>query len=134
MAKKFLTPVVPPSLGSDPAGAVAGAIYFNNSLNALRYYDGSGWITIGAATEGSTASAVQIVSSYASSPVNGTVAFNTTTNRFVIAYNGIWNEIAFKSEMESPIDGGNSLTESFDMILNGGDSSDNTFINAYYNV
>jgi hypothetical protein len=134
MSKKFLTPVVPPSLGSDPAGAVSGAIYFNSGLNSLRYYDGSAWITIGAATEGAVANSVQIINSYSNSPQNGTIAYNTATNRFVIAYNGIWNEVAYKSETDSPIDGGNSLTESFDIYIDGGGSSETTFVNAYYNV
>ena len=48
MAKKFLTPVVPPSLSSDPSGAVAGAIYYNTAVNSLKFYDGTTWSLIGA--------------------------------------------------------------------------------------
>ena len=46
MAKKFLTPVAPPALSSDPAGGVNGAIYYNTTTNSLKYYNGSSWVEI----------------------------------------------------------------------------------------
>jgi|LauGreDrversion4_2_1035121.scaffolds.fasta_scaffold213038_2 hypothetical protein len=134
MPKKFLTPVVPPSLSSDPSGAVAGAIYYNTAVNSLKFYNGTTWEEIGNSGEGSTATTVQTINSYSSNPTNGTIAYNTSTGRFVIAYNNIWNEIAYKSEADSPVDGGSSSTISFDLILDGGESSDTTFVNTYYNV
>jgi hypothetical protein len=47
MSKKFLTPVVPPALGSDPANGVSGAIYFNTVLNKLKVYNGVTWSQVG---------------------------------------------------------------------------------------
>lgn len=134
MARKYLTPIAPPSLASDPEGGTVGAIYFNTSLNLLKLYTGSTWITLASTASAATANSVQIVNEYASSPVNGTIAFNTTTNSFAIAYNNIWNEIAYRSEAQSPIDGGGASTMSFDLILDGGHSTEGTFINTYYNV
>ena len=75
---------------------------------------------------------VDLVNSYASTPQNGTLVYNTNTDRFAIAFNNIWKELAYKSEVDSPIDGGNSTTTYFDLILDGGDSSNNTFTNHYY--
>lgn len=49
MSKVFLTPIKLVNLSSDPVGH-AGDIYFNNNLNALKYYNGSSWVTIGAST------------------------------------------------------------------------------------
>lgn len=132
MSKKFLTPVVPPSLSSDPSGAVAGAIYYNTEVNSLKFYNGTTWSLIGGGGEVSTL--VQTINSYSSNPDNGTIAYNTSTGRFVVAYNNVWNEIAYKSETDSPVDGGSSSTTSFDLILDGGGSSDTTFVNTYYNV
>lgn len=135
MAKLFKTPIAPPSLTSDPSDPVEGAIYFNTSSNVLKFYNGSTWEEIGVSSnQSTTATAVQTITSYTSTPANGTIAYNTTSGRFVIAYNNIWQEIAFKTETESPIDGGDSLASSFDLVLDGGGSSDNTFVNAYYNV
>jgi hypothetical protein len=132
MPKKFLTPVVPPSLSSDPSGAVAGAIYYNTEVNSLKFYNGTTWSLISGSGEVSTL--VQTINSYSSNPDNGTIAYNTSTGRFVVAYNNVWNEIAYKSETDSPVDGGSSSTTSFDLILDGGGSSDTTFVNTYYNV
>jgi hypothetical protein len=134
MSKKFLTPVVPPSLSSDPSGAVAGAIYYNTVVNSLKFYNGTQWEIVGVSDSNSTANAVQIINSYTTSPQNGTIAYNTAAKRFVVAYDDIWHEIAFKSETDSPVDGGNSATTEFDLVLDGGGSSENIFVNAYYNV
>jgi hypothetical protein len=47
MSKRFLTPVVPPALGSDPANGISGAIYFNTVLNKLKVYNGTSWAQVG---------------------------------------------------------------------------------------
>lgn len=47
MSKRFLTPVAPPALGSDPDSGVSGAIYFNTVLNKLKVYNGAAWTPIG---------------------------------------------------------------------------------------
>jgi len=45
MAKKFLTPIVPPILANDPP-AIMGSIYFNSTTKSLRFYDGTNWYTL----------------------------------------------------------------------------------------
>ena len=60
MAKKFLTPVTPPSLATDPASGVAGAIYFNTASNVLKFYNGTTWEAVGTgASGGGTATGIQ---------------------------------------------------------------------------
>jgi hypothetical protein len=75
---------------------------------------------------------VELVTSYANTPTNGSIVYNTNRDRFAIAYNNIWKELAYKSEFDSPVDGGSSSTSYFDLVLDGGESSDNTFVNQYY--
>ena len=54
MSKRFLTPVAPPMLSGDPISAGTGSIYFNTSLKALRFYDGTTWYSL-AVVGGATA-------------------------------------------------------------------------------
>lgn len=46
MARKFLTPLTPPSLSSDPASAIVGSIYYNTSSNLLKFYNGTAWVPL----------------------------------------------------------------------------------------
>ena len=46
MAKKYLTPIAPPSLASDPASGVNGAIYYNTTSNVLKFYNGTIWYDV----------------------------------------------------------------------------------------
>ena len=55
MARKFLTPITPPSLASDPASGVAGAIYYNTTSNALKFYNGTAWSNLNAGASSSLA-------------------------------------------------------------------------------
>jgi hypothetical protein len=126
MTKRFLTPIAPPALVSDPSGGVSGAIYFNTDSNVLKYYNGSEWREVGGS------GGVEVRSNYTNSPEDGKLVFNTDTNSFAIAYDNVWREISYRSETDSPIDGGDSSTTSWDLVLDGGESSDNTFLNAYY--
>lgn len=127
MAKKFLTPITPPILNSDPATGTLGSIYYNTNVNALKYYDGTVWKEVGSGSAG-----VNVRSGYPSLPDNGKLVFNTDTNSFAVAYENVWREVAYRSELDSPIDGGDSSTISWDLVLDGGESSDNTFLNAYF--
>ena len=146
MAKKFLTPVVPPSLSSDPSGAVAGAIYYNTEVNSLKFYDGTIWSLIGAGGSG-TSNALELLDEAPSSPSQGRLYFDTTEQTIKI-YNGyIWYDVAGPKEIldhthyagEGPVrdvqysgyvtenlvfvDGGNSGTTLFTGdIIDGGNS------------
>jgi hypothetical protein len=97
MPKKFLTPVVPPSLSSDPSGAVAGAIYYNTAVNSLKFYDGTTWSLIGAG--GGATSSITTSATAPSSPTTGKLYFDTTEQTIKI-YNGyIWYDVAGPKEI-----------------------------------
>ena len=145
MAKKFLTPVVPPSLSSDPSGAVAGAIYYNTAVNSLKFYDGTTWSLIGSGAGGTNA--IEVLNESPSSPDQGRIYFDTQ-ERTIKIYNGnIWYDVAGPKEIlnhthyagEGPVrdvqyggyvtsdlvfvDGGNSGTTLFTGdILDGGNA------------
>lgn len=97
MAKKFLTPVVPPSLSSDPSGAVAGAIYYNTAVNSLKFYDGTTWSLIGSGAGGTNA--IEVLNESPSSPDQGRIYFDTQ-ERTIKIYNGnIWYDVAGPKEI-----------------------------------
>lgn len=146
MAKKFLTPLVPPRLASDPSGAVEGAIYYNTVVNSLKFYDGTTWSLIGGGGSG-TSNALEVLEEAPSSPSQGRLYFDTT-ERTIKIYNGnIWYDVAGPKEIlnhthyagEGPVrdvqyggyvtsdlvfvDGGNSGTTLFTGdILDGGNA------------
>lgn len=60
MAKKFLTPITPPSLSSDPATGVTGAIYFNTQINKLKVYNGTSWVDLSQSNDLSTLSIQEV--------------------------------------------------------------------------
>ena len=99
MARKFLTPVVPPALASDPASGTAGAIYFNTSSNVLKFYNGTSWTAVGSGAGSSSASSIQALASAPNSPAQGAVYFDTT-EQTIKAYNGtIWYDVAGPKEL-----------------------------------
>jgi len=52
MSKIFKTPVRLPALNQDPTGH-EGDIYFNHPGQAIKFYDGSSWQTVGGSITGS---------------------------------------------------------------------------------
>jgi ABC-type dipeptide/oligopeptide/nickel transport system ATPase component len=101
VAKKFLTPITPPALNSDPSGATAGAIYYNTSDQALKVYDGTTWSVIGSGGGGgsSTATSIQALTEAPNSPTQGTVYFDIT-EQTIKTYNGnIWYDVAGPKEL-----------------------------------
>lgn len=98
MAKKYLTPIAPPSLASDPASGVNGAIYYNTTANVLKFYNGTAWTVIGTG-QGGTASSIQTLSSNPGSPTQGSIYFDTE-EQTIKAYNGtIWYDVAGPKEL-----------------------------------
>ena len=134
MAKKFQTPIAPPSLSSDPAAGVMGSIYYNTEINALKYYDGAAWRPISSGGGGGGGTSVEIDSAYYNQPEDGVLLYNTTTNNLAVSYENVWRELAYRTQFDSPIDGGDSSTQEseWDLILDGGESDNNSFLNAYY--
>lgn len=99
MAKKFLTPVVPPALASDPASGTIGAIYYNTATNVLKFYNGTAWTAVGTGAGSSSASAIQALATAPNSPAQGSVYFDTT-EQTIKAYNGtIWYDVAGPKEL-----------------------------------
>ena len=99
MAKKYLTPIAPPALASDPSGGITGAIYFNTTLNVLKFYNGSAWTVIGTGQGGGTATGIQALSEPPASPTQGTVYFDTV-EQTIKTYNGtIWYDVAGPKEI-----------------------------------
>jgi hypothetical protein len=98
VAKKFLTPVAPPALASDPASGVAGAIYYNTVSNVLKFYNGTTWTAVGTGAS-SSASAIQSLDTAPNSPTQGSVYFDTN-EQTIKAYNGtIWYDVAGPKEL-----------------------------------
>jgi len=100
VARKFLTPITPPTLSSDPATGVIGAIYYNTSSNVLKFYNGTTWQAVGTgAGGGGTATAIQALDTAPNSPAQGTVYFDTT-EQTIKTYNGtIWYDVAGPKEL-----------------------------------
>lgn len=101
MARKFLTPVTPPSLASDPASGVAGAIYYNTTSNVLKFYNGTAWTAIGTGQGGGggAATSIQALPTAPGSPTQGSIYFDTE-EQTIKTYNGtIWYDVAGPKEL-----------------------------------
>ena len=101
MARKFLTPVTPPSLASDPASGVAGAIYYNTTANVLKFYNGTTWSAVGTGGGGGTgtSNSLEVLSTAPNSPAQGRIYFDSAENTIKI-YNGtIWYDVAGPKEI-----------------------------------
>ena len=70
MAKKFLTPITPPALSSDPSGGTAGSIYYNTVAGALKIYNGSTWSAIAGS---GAANSIEVLNASPASPAQGRV-------------------------------------------------------------
>lgn len=98
MAKKYLTPIAPPSLSSDPASGVIGAIYYNTTSNVLKFYNGTAWTAIGTG-QGGTATTIQALDTAPNSPSQGAIYFDTV-EQTIKTYNGtIWYDVAGPKEI-----------------------------------
>lgn len=96
MAKKFLTPITPPALSSDPSGGTAGSIYYNTVAGALKIYNGTTW----AAISGSgAANSIEVLNESPVSPAQGRVYFDSTENTIKIWNGNIWYDVAGPKEM-----------------------------------
>jgi hypothetical protein len=102
MARKFLTPVTPPSLASDPVGGVTGAIYYNTSSNVLKYYNGSSWTEIGSGGGGGgtgTSNSLEVLADAPAAPAQGRIYFDSSENTIKIYNGNIWYDVAGPKEI-----------------------------------
>ena len=144
MAKKFLTPLVPPQLATDPNTTVEGAIYYNTVAKAFKYYDGTTWSTLGG---GGSSSLLEVLSEAPSSPTEGQIYFDTLESTVKVFNGYVWYDAGGPRELINHthyageglvrdawygeyvvdeqvfIDGGTSTTVYSDDIINGGTSN-----------
>lgn len=80
-------------------------------------------------TDSEINSAVPLGEDYPSDKNNGSLFYNTETNRFAIFHNSVWRELAYFSEIAA-VFGGDSETTVFSSSQDGGDSSTTMFIGA----
>ena len=100
MAKQFKTTIAPPSLTSDPTGSIAGELYFNSTVGALKIYNGTTWslLTGGGGSTG-TSNSIEVLATPPASPSKGRVYFDSEENT-IKAYNGnIWYDVAGPKEL-----------------------------------
>jgi hypothetical protein len=99
VARKYLTPIAPPTLSSDPATGVTGAIYYNTTSNVLKFYNGTTWTAIGTGQGGGSVTAIQALDTAPNSPTQGSIYFDTT-EQTIKTYNGnIWYDVAGPKEL-----------------------------------
>ena len=144
MAKKFLTPLVPPQLATDPNTTVEGAIYYNTVAKTFKYYDGTTWSTLGG---GGNSSLLEVLSEAPSSPTEGQIYFDTLESTVKVFNGYVWYDAGGPRELINHthyageglvrdawygeyvvdeqvfIDGGTSTTVYSDDIIDGGTSN-----------
>lgn len=100
MAKQFKTTIAPPSLTSDPTGSIAGELYFNSTVGALKIYNGTTWsLLTGAGGSAGTSNSIEVLATPPASPSKGRVYFDSEENT-IKAYNGnIWYDVAGPKEL-----------------------------------
>jgi hypothetical protein len=90
MAKRLLTTQRIVNLSSDPISATAGEVYYNTSINSLKYYDGSQWSVIGSGEGGAN---VTVSENPPANPQLGDLWYESDTAKIFIYYDNAWIEI-----------------------------------------
>ena len=99
MAKQFKTTIAPPALTSDPNGSYVGEIYYNTTVNALKFFNGTTWSIIGTGSSSGSSNSFEVLADAPSSPSQGRVYFDSSENTIKI-YNGtIWYDVAGPKEL-----------------------------------
>jgi hypothetical protein len=73
--------------------------------------------------------AVSLGNEYPTDKSNGSLFYNTSTNRFAVFHDSVWRELAYLTEV-SAIFGGDSETSFFSNSYDGGDSFTTMFVGA----
>lgn len=128
MTKRLLTTQKIVNLSSDPVSGVSGELYYNTSINAYKFYNGSEWVEIGGSQQNTL---VPSGSSYPDTSLeNGQLFYNTTNGRTAIYFDSLWKEFAYVVDSFS-LDGGNPYTTSFFNNVDNGSSSEMIFVGPY---
>ncbi len=98
MAKQFKSTIAPPSLSSDPTGTVAGEIYYNSTVGALKIYNGSTWSLLTGAGGGES-TAFEVYATAPASPSKGRVYFDSAENTIKVFNGTIWYDVAGPKEL-----------------------------------
>ena len=103
MAKQFKTTIAPPSLSSDPAGTVAGEIYYNTVDGALKIYNGVIWSLLTGSGGGGggvgTSNAFEVLATSPASPVKGRTYFDSAENTIKVYNGNVWYDVAGPKEL-----------------------------------
>jgi hypothetical protein len=98
MAKQFKTTIAPPSLTTDPAGSVAGELYFNTTVGALKIYNGTTWSLL-TGGGGGTSNSFEVLTTSPASPAQGRVYFDSSENTIKVYNGNIWYDVAGPKEL-----------------------------------
>jgi hypothetical protein len=98
MAKQFKSTIAPPSLSSDPTGSVAGEIYYNTTVGALKIYNGTTWSLL-TGSGGGSSSSLEVLNTAPSSPSQGRIYFDSAENTIKLWNGNIWYDVAGPKEM-----------------------------------
>ena len=99
MAKQFKTTIAPPALNTDPTGSYVGEIYYNTTLGALKFFNGSTWSIIGTGSGSGSSNAFEVLADAPASPTQGRVYFDSSENTIKV-YNGtVWYDVAGPKEL-----------------------------------
>lgn len=101
MAKQFKTTIAPPALDSDPVGSYVGEIYYNSTINALKFFNGTTWSIIGTGSGGGsgTSNSFEVLSDAPGSPSQGRVYFDSSENTIKVWNGTIWYDVAGPKEL-----------------------------------
>lgn len=127
MAKRFLSSLKLLNLSSDPENGSSGEMFYSNSENLIKYYNGTSWISLLPLGENIVPSGP----SYPNAPlVNGQLFYNTSNGRTAIYFEPFWKEFAYANELVLSINGGNS-SSLFDSSIDGGLANTIVFVGSY---
>jgi hypothetical protein len=94
MARKFLTPLAPPSLPEDPESGTSGAIYYNTEFNVLKFYNGATWQAVGTGSGGGSTTTIQVLDEAPLEPLQGSIYFDRTEQTIKTFNGNIWYDVA----------------------------------------
>ena len=100
MAKQFKTTIAPPALSSDPVGSFFGEMYYNTTISALKFFNGTTWSAIGTGTgSGGSSVSFEVREAAPASPSQGRAYFDSSENTIKVFNGTIWYDVAGPKEL-----------------------------------